>query len=335
MGSSVSESQLEPPISSSLRMTAVFGILTLLICSSMGQSLDEQFDNFVKKFNKTYRTRSEFALRRAIFEETVDLINRHNARNFSYTMGINEFSDLTDDEFRSFYLMEGYEIPDTSNLTFFKEDRQVRSPSSLDYRDEGMVTAVKNQGQCGSCWAFSATGALEGMWKKTRGNLISMSEQQMVDCGQGGCNGGWMHWGWETVRNGIESESSYPYTARDGSCHANSNNFVATNSGHQFVSQGESSLENALVQVGHPISVAVHVNMNFRHYNGGVFSDPECQNYQVNHAVLAVGYDKTSGTPHWIVKNSWGGGWGSRGYILMKIGENSCGISNIPMYPTP
>merc|ERR1712080_61351 len=105
------------------------------------------------------------------------------------------------------------------------------APSHLDFRESGQVTGVKNQGQCGSCWAFSSTGCLEGMWKKNHGQLISLSEQQMVDCAPGSCQGGWMHEAWNAVRNGIETEQTYPYTARDGWCHANSNNFVVTNSG--------------------------------------------------------------------------------------------------------
>merc|ERR1711913_90549 len=219
-----------------------------------------------------------------------------------------------------------------SPLKHFEPAPGTNNPSKVDYRDEGAVTPVKNQGQCGSCWAFSATGGLEGMWKKTHGSLISMSEQ-LVDCGQGSCQGGYMETAWQTASNGIEGENTYPYTGRDGSCHYNSNNQVATCSGTQRVSHSESSLETALATVGHPVSVAVHVGSSFQHYNGGVFSDPSCRNGQLNHAVLAVGYDKTGGTPFWIVKNSWGGSWGSSGYIKMKIGENSCGIANDPMYP--
>merc|ERR1712080_566043 len=166
---------------------------------------------------------------------------------------------------------------------------------------------------------------------RRHGSLISMSEQQMVDCGPGSCNGGYMDSAWNTVRNGIESEQTYPYTARDGSCKANSNNFIATNQGSQRVSHNESSLESALYTVDYPISVAIHVGSSFQHYNGGVYSDPNCQYGQLNHGVLAVGYDK-SGSGYWMVKNSWGGSWGSGGYIKMKMGENSCGITNDPMY---
>merc|ERR1711862_119467 len=149
--------------------------------------------------------------------------------------------------------------------------------------EEGKVTPVKNQGQCGSCWAFSATGAMEGMWMNSHSTLYSLSEQQMVDCGQGSCNGGYMDSAWQTVRNGANTEADYPYEARDGQCRAKSNSFVAT-----------------------------HVGSSFQHYSGGIFSDPQCQYGQLNHGVLAVGYDHGS---NWIVKNSWGGSWGEGGSI--------------------
>merc|ERR1711921_65148 len=199
----------------------------------------------------------------------------------------------------------------------------------IDFREEGKVTPVKNQGQCGSCWAFSATGCMEGMWMQQHGTLYSLSEQQMVDCGQGSCNGGYMDSAWQTVRNGANTEADYPYEARDGQCRAKSNSFVATNSGSQRVSHSEDSLESALAQIGYSISVAIHVGSSFQHYSGGIFSDPQCQYGQLNHGVPTVGYDHGS---HFIVKNSWGGSWGEQGYIRMKQGENSCGITKDPMY---
>merc|ERR1711872_909280 len=131
------------------------------------------------------------------------------------------------------------------------------------------------------------------MWMNSHSTLYSLSEQQMVHCGQGSCNGGYMDSAWQTVRNGANTEADYPYEARDGQCRAKSNS-------------------------------------SFQHYSGGIFSDPQCQYGQLNHGVLAVGYDHGS---NWIVKNSWGGSWGEGGYIRMKQGENSCGITKDPMYP--
>jgi len=302
-----------------------------------GKRIGERFEDWAKEFNKTYETRALFDHRLATFEENVRMIEQHNAEydngESTYTMGLNQFSDLDYDEFSEIYLLKnwtGWGWFDGGNYTYFKEDRNFRAPSHIDFREEGKVTPVKNQGQCGSCWAFSATGAMEGMWMNSHSTLYSLSEQQMLDCGQGSCNGGYMDSAWQTVRNGANTEADYPYEARDGQCRAKSNSFVATNSGSQRVSHSESSLESAMAQVGYSISVAIHVGSSFQHYSGGIFSDPQCQYGQLNHGVLAVGYDHGS---NWIVKNSWGGSWGEGGYIRMKQGENSCGITKDPMYP--
>merc|ERR1712083_1277766 len=279
-------------------------------------SVSQQWTSFKATHAKKYSVK-ENTLRFNIWNANRKMVEEHNAGDHEWTMAMYEWSDWTQEEFAE--RMLGYQAPENLD-SIPRKHFDNAAPSHIDFREEGKVTPVKNQGQCGSCWAFSATGALEGMWKQNRGELISMSEQQGVDCGQGSCNGGWMYWFWETVRNGIESESTYPYTARDGSCHANSNNFVATNSGDRRVSQSESALESALVGAGHPVSVTVHVGSSFQHYSGGVFSDPLCQYGQLNHAILAVGYEK-SGSSYWMVKNSWGASWGSQGYINMKIGE--------------
>merc|ERR1711970_161909 len=139
-----------------------------------------------------------------------------------------EWSDWTQEEFAE--RMLGYQAPE--NLESIpRKHFDNAAPSHIDFREEGKVTPVKNQGQCGSCWAFSATGAMEGMWMNSHSTLYSLSEQQMVDCGQGSCNGGYMDSAWQTVRNGANTEADYPYEARDGQCRAKSNSFVATNSG--------------------------------------------------------------------------------------------------------
>merc|ERR1712055_708782 len=315
-------------------MKVTVALLLLGVSCSQALDLDTEWENFKIKFGRNYLSALEHDDRKQIFASNLDLIQRHNEEEaqglHTYKLGVNKFADLTNKEFVDRY---SGNLPLVEDIPRTKVEPIADLPETKDWRDEGAVTPVKDQGQCGSCWSFSATGGLEGMWKKTHGSLISMSEQQLVDCGQGSCQGGYMETAWQTASNGIEGENTSPSTVRDGSCHYNSNNQVATCSGTQRVSHSESSLETALATVGHPVSVAVHVGSSFQHYNGGVFSDPSCRNGQLNHAVLAVGYDKTGGTPFWIVKNSWGGSWGSSGYIKMKIGENSCGIANDPMYP--
>jgi len=314
-------------------MLKLIALLTFLTLTQA--TVREQWTSFKSTHGKKYSLKEDI-FRFKIWDANRNMVEKHNALyeagETTYTMALYEWSDWTQEEFAERKL--GYKEPENfNNLPIVKFETRSGNPSHLDFREEGKVTPVKNQGQCGTCWAFSATGALEGMWKKERGDLLSMSEQQMVDCGEGSCaNGGYMYDAWETVRDGIESEATYPYEARDASCRANSNNFVATNSGDIRVGKSESALEDALVQTDYPISVVVAAHSSFQHYSGGVFSDPSCQYQQLNHAVLAVGYQK-SGTSYWIVKNSWGSSWGDQGYINMKIGENSCGIANNPMFP--
>jgi len=316
----------------SLSMWRILAIVALAVAEPL--SVGQQWSSYKLTHGKAYSVKED-TMRFSLWDANRKMVEKHNAEAaaglHTWTMALQPSSDWTQEEFEE--RMLGYkpsgDLEDVETVHF---EPVLGAPDKIDYRDDGMVTPVKNQGHCGSCWAFSSTGCMEGMWKKAKGDLISMSEQQMVDCGQGSCNGGYMTSAWQTVRNGIETEETYPYTAKDGHCHADSNNFVAHNSGSKRVSHSESGLQSALATVGYPISVAVHVGSSFQHYNGGVFSDPSCRHGQLNHAILAVGYDKSSGSGYYIVKNSWGASWGSSGYIKMKIGENSCGIANDPMY---
>merc|ERR1712139_411652 len=195
------------------------------------------------------------------------------------------------------------------------------APSSMDWVSRGAVTPVKDQGQCGSCWTFSTTGAIEGAWQIATGNLVSLSEQQIVDCASSagqGCSGGWPNRAiqWEESQ-AICGENEYRYTARDGSCHACSSPVLARGSvtGVQYVSASTNAMKAALAET--PVSVCVDAE-EWSYYSGGIFSN--CGT-SLDHAVLAVGYDSSS----WKVKNSWGTGWGERGYIRLKLGD-TCGV---------
>merc|ERR1712061_779025 len=147
----------------------------------------------------------------------------------------------------------------------------------------------------------------EGVWAKNMGELVSVSEQQLVDCAQGGCNGGHMINGWTHVAQvgGIQSEDSYPYTHKDGHCQEDNSMYVAHVTGYEEVSPNENQMESALVEIGYPISIGVHAGSSFQHYHSGVYDDTHCKNGQLNHAILIVGYDKSGPEPFWIVKNSW------------------------------
>uniref|UniRef100_A0A2C9JS98 Peptidase C1A papain C-terminal domain-containing protein n=1 Tax=Biomphalaria glabrata TaxID=6526 RepID=A0A2C9JS98_BIOGL len=219
---------------------------------------------------------------------------------------------------------------------------QLTLPATVNWTSLGYVTDVKDQGQCGSCWAFSATGALEGQIYKKTGQLISLSEQNLVDCsgayGNQGCNGGWMNSAFNYIRDnkGINTAVSYPYEAINGACRFNSANVGATDTGFVNIAQSESALQNAVATVG-PLSVAINAGLyTFQLYSGGIYYDKNCNPANLNHGVLLTGYGTSSnGKAYWLVKNSWGKSWGQEGYIQMSRNRNNnCGIASAASYPT-
>jgi cathepsin L len=255
---------------------------------------------------------------------------------------MNRFGDLTAEEFKVLYngmRINASQIVQSGNV--HTHDNRFELPDSVDWRTKGVVTAVKNQGQCGSCWAFSTTGSVEGMSAIKTGKLVSLSEQNLVDCsgsfGNYGCNGGLMDSAFKYIiaNKGIDTEASYPYTARDGNCKFNRANVGATISSYADVqSRSESALQNAIANLG-PISVAIDAgHSSFQLYKSGVYYEPKCSPTQLDHGVLAVGYGTDSGKDYYIVKNSWGTDWGMQGYILMSRNKNNnCGIATMSSYP--
>lgn len=298
-----------------------------------------EFGKFAQKYGKSYESSAEQAYRYRVFHKNLALIQEHNAKDLGYKLAVNHFADLTNNEFREKFL--GFKM----NATARKGAKHVANPSAavpstVDWRQKGAVTPVKDQGQCGSCWSFSTTGSVEGAWFLTKGKLVSLSEQNLVDCsgdeGNQGCNGGLMDDAFQYIidKKGLDSEKSYPYTAEDGKCRFKSANIAASITGFKDVSSGdEDALKTAVAQ--QPVSVAIDASQSsFQFYSSGVYYEPDCSSDQLDHGVLAVGYGTESGKDYWLVKNSWAATWGDQGYIKMARNKNNnCGIATSASYP--
>jgi cathepsin L len=294
-----------------------------------------EFINWMRTYQRAYTT-EEFGTRYSNFKNNMDFVR--NFQPTTFEVELNEFADLSIDEFNARFKGLNY----VYEPKFVEEIAFPDAPASIDWRDKGAVSHIKNQGQCGSCWSFSAAGSIEGQHFLSTGKMVTFSEQNLMDCstsyGNMGCNGGLMDYAFKYVINnkGLDTETSYPYTARDGSCHYSASNSGGTISGYTDVAQGsETALVNAIGSIG-PISVAIDAShQSFQLYSKGVYYEPACSSTQLDHGVLAVGYGTTGGQDYYIVKNSWGTSWGQAGYIQMaRNRNNNCGIATSASYPT-
>merc|ERR1712198_188016 len=313
-------------------------VLAAALVATQALDLDSEWESFKIKYGKSLLTDQEHDIRKNIFAANLKFIEKHNAEHalglHTFTVGINQFADLTNEEFVKQFtgFAASEDLPESSVEII--GDR----PESIDWRARGAVTPVKNQGQCGSCWAFSTTGTIEGAHFRKTGQLVSLSEQNLMDCSRKnyGCNGGLPYSALEfTIRNGgIDTEESYPYEMRQGYCRYNENNIGAKISQAKKIVQGsEEDLQNALGSIG-PISVAIDAShYSFQLYHSGVYHEPYCSPYRLDHGVLAVGYGTENGQDYYIVKNSWGPQWGLGGYIKMSRNRNNqCGIATMACY---
>jgi len=318
--------------------------LTLHKIKSTTNPVEAEFERWIAKWNKKY-TPEELESRFAIFKDNFEFVMEENAKGHKYTLSyMNEFADMTADEFGKSYFGLAKPTKMWGDLPYLGQHNYSGAalPSSVDWSKKGAVTPIKNQGQCGSCWSFSTTGSIEGAWEIATGKLVSLSEQQFVDCskafGNMGCNGGLMDNAFKYAeQNAICTEASYPYKAKGGSCEAASCTTGIPKGGvtgfKDVKSEDLQGLEEAVVQ--QPVSIAIEADQRiFQMYHSGVLTGT-CGT-KLDHGVLAVGYGTLSGTDYWKVKNSWGASWGDEGYIMLEKGKNSageCGIKMQPSYP--
>jgi len=330
-----------------MKLTVLALFISAIVVSAAVFQEDEYeflFTKWVQQHQKSYDS-DEFFYRFNTFKDNLDKIHTHNQGKQSWTMAMNQFGDLTADEFIATHT--GYNHINMGvlrNANAKHHERKVKLPQAVDWRTSGAVTPVKDQGQCGSCWAFSTTGSTEGAWFLAKNKLVSLSEQELVDCSQAegndGCEGGLMDYGFQYIidNDGITTEKAYPYTATDGTCQSSGKPVGATISTFSDVTPMDNdALRTAVVQ--QPVSIAIEADQDgFQFYSSGVFSGT-CGD-ALDHGVLVVGYNQTVTPAYWIVKNSWAATWGDQGYIYLvddatlNGGSGQCGLLSEPSYPT-
>ena len=321
-----------------LLMSAQLGATCYQTSNSTNTQQLHDFHRWRVVHNKTYSGEKNLTSYFKNWVRNRHYVETHNRGDHDFNLGLNQFADL---DLKELKRQSNYNRRLAERT--FQEPTECESapdlPAAVDWRPKGVVTPIKNQGECGSCWAFSATGSMEAQHALKTGKLVSLSESQIVDCDlkDAGCAGGWMDGAFRYVISnyGIEPEKDYPYIAQFEKCTANKTENVATFSSYKDVTGGETGLMEAVATVG-PISVAIDASQpDFQLYQSGVYYNPDCSTTILDHGVLVVGYGTTvNGTDYWIVKNSWGETWGNKGYIWMARNRNNmCGIATHPSYP--
>jgi cathepsin L len=300
---------------------------------------DESWQIWKSAHNKDFHDLYEEKVRYTIWQDNLRRITEFNQGNKGLFLRMNHFGDMTSTEFKK--TMNGYLKKTKSTGSTFLAPSNVVVPDTVDWRNNGSVSPVKNQGQCGSCWAFSTTGALEGQHFRKTGKLVDLSEQNLVDCsssyGNHGCEGGLMDNAFKFIKqnHGIDTEESYPYEGKEGTCRFVKSDIGADDTGFVDIPQGdEDALKIASGTVG-PISIAIDAShFSFQFYHSGVYDEEKCDPTQLDHGVLLVGYGTLDGKDFWLVKNSWGPTWGVGGYIRMSRNKNNqCGVASSASYP--
>ena len=316
-------------------------VLALVACEADLDSLIfQQFQKFIKKYQKKYESINEFLARYEVFRKNV--LKTFKEENSSYRTGITKFSDLTKQEFAKIYLNLNYDAFAVANFNPTTVKVSNAAPDAYDWRDYGRVSGVKDQGSCGSCWAFSTVGNLEGLYYANKGVMKTFSEQMIVDCdtSDSGCNGGLMEYTFTWLKNngGLMYEDDYPYVGVKQTCNSDSSKYAdfkvtgykkLGSSWSTWSAVDEEEVKEFLYETG-PLAIALNANP-LQTYTGGILdlTSTKCPTSGINHAVTLVGYghDTATGLDYWIVKNSWGTSWGEDGYFRIRRGNGTCGIN--------
>jgi len=306
-------------------LLVLLGIIAVINATTM-----DQFVAFQHRYNKFYETKEEFDMRYSIFVNNLAIAQKYNSTG-SARFGVTKFMDMTPTEFKNTVLMRN-PLKNIPGPVAKEIVPNIAAPASFDWRNQGAVTPVYNQGQCGSCWAFSTTEDIESVCFLAVHTLTSLSVQQIVDCdtSDSGCGGGNPPTAYQYVisAGGMDTWQSYPYTAENGNCQFNSGNVAATIQNWNYVteSNSEQQMINYLVSNG-PLSVCVDAE-SWQYYTGGIITTSSNCGTSLDHCVMITGYATESGTDFWWVRNSWGTDWGENGYLQVERGYDVCGISD-------
>ncbi|CAN6225943.1 unnamed protein product [Urochloa humidicola] len=316
----------------------------------------DRFRAWQASYNRSYATAAERLRRFEVYRRNMALIEATNRLGLSYRLGETPFTDLTADEFRATHTMPRRDAararqlittragPVSEGAGRYWNHTGLDVPQSVDWRGKGAVTPVKDQKDCSTCWAFAAVATIEGLHKIKTGKLVSLSEQEIVDCASppgSNCNSGGnpgVAMEWVATNGGLTTESDYPYEDREGSCKLDKmrNHVVKITGAEEVEPDNEAALEAAVAR--QPVAVVINsVPEIQQHYKSGVFHGP-CNPEKTDHAVTVVGYGAEPGSlKYWIVKNSWGDWWGEKGYIRMerrvKDKRGMCGIATFSTFP--
>jgi len=321
-----------------LFFAVLLGLVALSVAIPVGRAQDE-FRNWMQQYNKQYETDAEFQHRFQVFmqnKERVAQMIRSTPANANTKWGVTKFMDLTPEEFKNTFL--GTTVTDDEKPSRDLDTLQQSLPSTFDWRSSSScISAVKNQGNCGSCWAFSTTEGTESAYCISTGKLYTLAPQELVSCDNtcDGCGGGSVTAALNFVeKNGLEGESSYPYTSgtsgQNGKCtySASAVEATVTSWGYATQTKNETAMQVSMYNIS-PLAVVVDAQ-SWQFYKGGVVTS-NCGT-SLDHAVQAVGWNQASSTPYWIVRNSWGADWGEAGYIWVEMFKDMCGIASQPMY---